>query len=100
MTDWFSREGARKGHDLAREQGEQADDKDVDSIVVADGGVRCEYCDQVFDLLAARLVETALSKNFVGCGIVVSSATYLFTPAGERVDRGVGHDSYGISNSL
>ena len=26
---------------------------DVDSIVVADGGVRCEYCDAVFDRDAA-----------------------------------------------
>ena len=41
MTDWFSREGARKGHDLAREQAEQADDEgegDLAPIRVADDG--------------------------------------------------------------
>lgn len=40
-------DGARTGHDLAPEQGEQADG--IDPIVVADSGVTCEYCSTVFD---------------------------------------------------
>ena len=64
MTDWFSREGARKGHDLAREQAEQGNDKDVDSIVVADGGVRCEYCDRVFDRGAAATASLPSATLF------------------------------------
>ena len=70
MTDWFSREGARKGHDLAREQAEQADDA-VDPIVVADGGVRCEDCDAVFDRDAAATTS-------------LPSATLFRCPACER----------------
>ena len=65
MTDWFSREGARKGHDLAREQSEQADDEgDVDSIVVADGGVRCEDCNAVFDRDAAATTSLPSATLF------------------------------------
>jgi len=64
MTDWFSAEGARKGHDLAREQAEQADDKDVDSIVVADGGVRCEDCNAVFDRDAAATTSLPSTTLF------------------------------------
>jgi len=69
MTDWFSAEGARKGHDLAREQAErereQADDA-VDPIVVAPGGVACEYCDQVFDRDAAA-TTALLSTTLFWC---------------------------------
>ena len=66
MTDWFSREGARKGHDLAREQAEQAEQADdgVDSIVVADGGVRCEDCDAVFDRDAAATASLPSATLF------------------------------------
>ena len=60
MTDWFSAEGARKGHDLAREQ---ADDG-VDSIVVADGGVRCGDCDAVFDRDAAATTSLPSATLF------------------------------------
>ena len=66
MTDWFSREGARKGHDLAREQAGQADDedKDMDSIVVADGGIRCEDCNAVFDRDAAATTSLPSATLF------------------------------------
>ena len=67
MTDWFSAEGARKGHDLAREQAkrerEQADDA-VDPIVVADGGVRCEDCNAVFDRDAAATTSLPSATLF------------------------------------
>jgi hypothetical protein len=64
MTDWFSAEGARKGHDLAREQAERPDDEDVDSIVVADGGVRCEDCNAVFDRDAAATTSLPSATLF------------------------------------
>ena len=64
MTDWFSREGARKGHDLAREQGEQGDNDGVDSIVVADAGVQCEDCNAVFDRDAATTTSLPSATLF------------------------------------
>jgi hypothetical protein len=66
MTDWFSREGARKGHDLARRQAEREREQPdaVDPIVVAGGGVACEYCGQVFDRNAAATTSLPSATLF------------------------------------